>query len=70
MGEELERAYAAGDQRAARALARRILAAAPDAQLQARAREILVFTAPDPFLGVVGLLGAGLLAWLVYNYVL
>jgi hypothetical protein len=37
---------------------------------QISARELLLRTEPDPFLLVVGVLGLGLLAWLVYNYVL
>ncbi len=73
MRERLERAYAIGDQRTARALARGILRGAGDERgdlaLEARAREVLMLTAPDPFLGLVGLLGLGLMAWLVYNYV-
>ena len=51
-------------------------AAAPRAEqdeqaiAQLSARELLARTEPDPFLLVVGVLGLGLLAWLVYNYVL
>jgi hypothetical protein len=41
-----------------------------EALAQMSARELLARTEPDPFLLVVGVLGLGLLAWLVYNYVL
>ena len=44
----------AGDERAARLSAEQLLAR----------------TEPDPFLLVVGVLGLGLMVWLVYNYVL
>lgn len=38
--------------------------------LQISARELLARTEPDPFLLVVGILGLGLMVWLVYNYAL
>jgi hypothetical protein len=34
----------------------------------ARARELLAIASPDPFLAVLGVLGLGLMAFLVYNY--
>lgn len=34
------------------------------------AEQLLARTEPDPFLLVVGVLGLGLMVWLVYNYVL
>jgi hypothetical protein len=69
MREQLERAYAVGDQRTARALALALLAEPGAPEQQARARQILRYTSADPFLAWVGLLGLGLVAWLVYNYV-
>lgn len=68
MDHALEQAYAIGDHRAARAIAQRLLSASDDPQQVARARAVLAGTAPDPFLAVVGALGLGLVAWLVYNY--
>jgi len=74
MREQLEHAYAVGDHRTLRAIARGVLARAPgqaghDSELEARARELLAYTAPDPFLAIVGALGLGLMALLVYNCV-
>jgi hypothetical protein len=66
--EELERAYAAGDHLRARALARSLLAEARGEAQHGRARAILAATEIDWFLPRVGLLGLGLVAWLVYNY--
>jgi hypothetical protein len=66
----LEQAYASGDHRTARALATAILRDATDPEQLTRARTILANTTPDPFLALVGALGLGLVAWLVYNYVL
>lgn len=82
----MERAEQRGDRQSARALARTILASgerridgadgdAPDAEreqaeAQLSARELLARTEPDAFLLIVGVLGLGLLVWLVYNYVL
>lgn len=66
--EQLERAYAAGDHARARALSRRVLAEARYASQHGRAREVLAATEIDWFLPGVGLLGLGLVAWLVYNY--
>jgi hypothetical protein len=75
--EELELAYAVGDHKTARAIAKRLLhGAAAERQsggadeLTERARQVLNETEPDPFLAVVGALGLGVMAWLVYNYVL
>lgn len=68
MRDALERAYQAGDHHTARALARRILAQPAEPALTTRAREVLAQTEPDPFLSLVGALGLGLTAWLVYNY--
>jgi hypothetical protein len=65
--ERLERAYAAGDHRTARSLAR-TLRADPSPDTQARAQKVLRETDVDWFLPIVGLLGLGLTAWLVYNY--
>ncbi|MDB4985181.1 MAG: hypothetical protein JWN04_359 [Myxococcaceae bacterium] len=78
MDDALEQAYAAGDHRRARTIARRIVQEASgaavepglDAERVARARDILVYTEPDFFLAWVGALGLGLVAWLVYNYLL
>lgn len=90
---QMQHAEAAGDRRAARALAEQILALPSDgpsdgdgpaeeraepAELDAddpaaarrKATELLARTQPDAFLLVVGLLGLGLMVWLVYNYVL
>ena len=63
--------YSAGNHRAARALARDLLRK-PEAseELRARAQRILQETEPDVFLTYVGAVGLGLMAWLVYNYVL
>ena len=74
MHDALERAYAAGDHHSSTALASRILAGELAAETEPacveRARTLLEQTRPDPFLTVVGALGLGLVAWLVYNYVL
>ena len=70
MDQALEQAYASGDHRAARVMAQRLVSASDDPEQVARARAVLAATAPDPFLAVVGALGLGLVAWLVYNYVL
>jgi hypothetical protein len=73
MHDVLERAYSLGDHRTASALASRIvageLAADSAPACVERARTILAQTRPDPFLSIVGALGLGLVAWLVYNYV-
>jgi hypothetical protein len=66
----LEQAYASGDHRTARSLASATLRDTADPEQLALARTILANTAPDPFLALVGALGLGLVAWLVYNYVL
>lgn len=68
--DQLERCYEAGHHRRARALAQEILQSDPEPELADRARRVLQATEPDPFLTLVGALGLGLLAWLVYNYVL
>jgi hypothetical protein len=67
--DDMDRAYAVGDHEHAHDLA---LSAASDADPEraARARRILGATFVDPFLSLVGLLGLGLTAWLVYKYVL
>ena len=70
MDQALEQAYASGDHRTARAMAQRILGTSADPEQVARARALLAATAADPFLSLVGALGLGLVAWLVYNYVL
>jgi hypothetical protein len=71
VSEALEQAYLAGNHHAARRIARRIVQQgdAESAEL-ARARRVLAETTPDLFLAWVGALGLGLVAWLVYNYVL
>ncbi|MDB4976367.1 MAG: hypothetical protein JWN48_4708 [Myxococcaceae bacterium] len=70
----LEQAYQAGDHKRARMLARRILretsAAERNGEQAAQAERILACTQPDLFLALVGALGLGLVAWLVYNYML
>jgi hypothetical protein len=45
-------------------------AAAPDVSARLSAEQLLRRTQPDAFLLVVGLLGLGVMVWLVYNYVL
>ncbi|MEY4511698.1 MAG: hypothetical protein RLZZ450_3820 [Pseudomonadota bacterium] len=74
MHDALERAYALGDHHSASALAAGIVAGnVADESSPAcveRARAILEQTRPDPFLSIIGALGLGLTAWLVYNYVL
>lgn len=70
MREQLERCYEAGDHRRARALAQALLQSGVEPELAERARRVLRATEPDPFLTLVGALGLGLFAWLVYNYVL
>jgi len=85
MHDELERAYAFGDHQTASTLAARIVSsvAGPRARLDAgevavesepacveRAEAVLAQTRPDRFLSIIGALGLGLTAWLVYNYVL
>lgn len=81
---QMQHAEERGDRRAARALAREILAAntsdagssdadvsaTPEAGARLSAEQLLQRTQPDAFLLVVGLLGLGLMVWLVYNYVL
>jgi hypothetical protein len=44
--------------------------ALPDAAVRLSAEQLLQRTQPDAFLLVVGLLGLGVMVWLVYNYVL
>lgn len=68
--EAMERAYAAGDHATARAKAHELLARPTEAQALTRAQAVLRETSVDWFLTVVGTLGLGLTAWLVYNYVL
>lgn len=72
MHAQLDHAYAVGDHRTACALAARIVSGelAADDACRERARVILAETKPDPFLAIIGALGLGLVAWLVYNYVL
>jgi hypothetical protein len=83
MHDALERAYALGDHQTAVKLATRIVSslAGPtahvdDVELESqsvcveRARAVLIETRPDRFLSIIGALGLGLTAWLVYNYVL
>jgi hypothetical protein len=50
--------------------AAKVVAESDEALARLSARELLARTEPDPFLLVVGVLGLGLLVWLVYNYVL
>jgi len=72
MHADLDHAYALGDHRTASALAARIVSGelATDTACRERARVILEQTKPDRFLSIIGALGLGLVAWLVYNYVL
>jgi hypothetical protein len=74
MHEGLEQAYVRGDHATAAALAARIVggdtAADAGEPCLERARVVLAQTRPDPFLSIIGALGLGLTAWLVYNYVL
>lgn len=65
----MQAAYARGDHQAARALARTLLTS-DDAELPHQARNVLIQTEPDRIIDVVALLGLGLVAFLVYNYVL
>jgi hypothetical protein len=69
---EMEQAYARGDQHTARLLARQLVRAssATEAELQAAARAVLQRTEPDAFLMVTGVLGLGVVVWLIYAYVL
>ncbi len=62
-------AYARGDHKRARALARTLFASGNE-QAQLAARQTLVKTEPDRIIEAVAVLGLGLVAWLVYNYVL
>ena len=66
----LELAYARGDHRLARTLARRAVSDSATGDRADRARFIIEATEPDLFLAWVGAAGLGLVAWLVYNYVL
>lgn len=65
----MDRAYARGDHEIARKLARD-LAQSPDADAAKRAAALLSQTEPDAFIYGVSLLGLGLVAYLVYNYIL
>jgi hypothetical protein len=69
---DLDRAYALGDHGTASALAARIVSGqlVTDEACKERAQAILEQTKPDRFLSIIGALGLGLVAWLVYNYVL
>jgi hypothetical protein len=66
----MDRAYAVGDQAHAHDLALARARDPGDAERAERARRVLGATYTDPFLSVVGVLGLGLTAWLVYKYVL
>jgi hypothetical protein len=66
----LEQAYALGNHAEARRLASDIAKNEADPHASERARFILAATERDWFLTVVGGLGLGLTAWLVYKYVL
>ena len=61
-------ALAQGDHASARVRAKALLRGASSADDREVAQRVLVQTRPDPFLSYVGLLGLGLIAWLVYNY--
>lgn len=65
----MQAAYARGDHQAARALARTLLTS-DDGEAQHAARNVLIQTEPDRIIEAVALLGLGLTAFLVYNYVL
>lgn len=67
---QMHQAYERGDQETARARARELLETQPDPELLASASAILRRTEPDAFLMVIGVLGLGLMVWLVYVYVL
>lgn len=72
MHDALERAYAFGDHKTASTLAADIVAGNVESEPECRerAQAVLAQTRPDPFLALIGALGLGLTAWLVYNYVL
>jgi len=65
---------ASGERAIDSAAGEEVLAQAPDQSDAGEARnsalELLARTEPDAFLLVVGMLGLGLMVWLVYNYVL
>lgn len=65
----LNSAYARGDHALARRLAKG-LTASTDAAEASRAAQVLAQTEPDPFIYVVAIVGLGLVAYLVYNYIL
>jgi hypothetical protein len=62
-------AYARGDHRTARALAQELSGGA-DLQAQRAAQAVLAQTQPDRIIEAFALLGLGVVAWLVYNYIL
>jgi hypothetical protein len=66
----LEHAFAVGNNAEARRLARHIAQSSSDPAARERAAFILAATERDWFLSAVGLVGLGLVAWLVYKYVL
>jgi hypothetical protein len=73
LAEGMQHAYERGDHRRARELAKQIAAGERlpgEDEAHASAEALLARTQPDAFLLVVGTLGLGLTAWLVYNYVL
>ena len=65
----MQDAYARGDHRTARALAQG-LSGRDDPEAQRAALEVLEQTQPDRIIEAFALLGLGVVAWLVYNYVL
>ena len=65
----MQNAYAAGDHQAARKLAAQLLSE-DDAEARTAATRVLRETEPDRFIEAVALVGLGVVAWLVYNYVL
>lgn len=65
----LDAASRRGDHRAARALAKEVLAESEcTAEARTHAQRILRDTRTDPFIFAAGALGLGLLVWLVYKY--
>jgi hypothetical protein len=68
--DQMDHAYEVGDHQRARELAHVLLHEAPDTDTRARAATVLIQTSTDWFLPLVGIVGLGLVTWLVYNYVL
>ncbi len=65
----MKSAYARGDHQRARSLAQALLAS-DEAEAQQAATDVLKKTEPDRIIEAFALLGLGVIAFLVYNYVL